>query len=311
MPQNQSKTVFITGGNGFIGSNLTRLLVKKKFNVNLLVRKNSNLWRLKDINRNIKIYQGEIEDVKGLKKIINKIKPNYIIHLASYGNSSEENNLKKIVDTNISGLINLLEASDNINYKKLIICGSSSEYGFKNKPMTETDYLLPNSYYSAAKGSAALLAQSYALENKKPIAILRLFSAYGPFEEYNRFIPTIINNALKNKKVLITKENIKRDFIYIDDVVNAFYKTMHAKLNSGEIINIGTGKQYANKDIIRIIEKILKIKLKLGIFPKRAWDTSNWVANNLKAKKLLKWKPEFSLEEGLIETIKWNKKLIK
>jgi nucleoside-diphosphate-sugar epimerase len=306
----KTKTVFITGGGGFIGSNLTRLLVKKNFNVNILVRKNSDLWRLKNINTNIKIYQGEIEDVSELKKTINKIKPEYIIHLASYGNSSEESDFKKSVDVNILGLINLLKACENINYKKLIICGSSSEYGFKNKPMSETDYLLPNSYYSAAKGSATLLAQSYALKKNKPIVILRLFSVYGPFEENNRLIPTIIKNALKKEKILVTKEDVKRDFIFIDDVTQAFYKTMQTKINNGDIINIGTGKQYTNLEIAIKIEKILKLKLKLGTFPKRAWDTNNWVANNSKAKKILKWSPEYSIDQGLRKTIDWNKNII-
>ena len=193
----KNKNVFITGAGGFVGANLTRFLIKKNYQVNVLVRNKSNLWRLKEINKNIKIYKADITNKEKLKKIINRIKPDYIIHLASYGNSPDEDNFKKIIDVNISGLINLLQASESINYKKIIICGSSSEYGFKNKPMTETDYLHPNSYYSAAKGSATLLAQSYALEKNKPIVILRLFSVYGPFEENNRFIPTIIKNALK------------------------------------------------------------------------------------------------------------------
>lgn len=307
MPQNQSKKVFITGGSGFIGSNLARLLIKKNYNVNLLVRKNSNLWRLKEINKDVKIHQGEIGDIKNLKKLITKLEPKYIIHLASYGNSSSENNLKKIIDVNILGLVNLLEVSKKNNYKKLIVCGSSSEYGFKNKPMTETDYLHPNSYYSATKSSATLIAQSYALENNKPIVILRPFSVYGPFEENDRFIPIVIKKTIRNEKVLVTKEEVKRDFIFIDDVVNAFYKSMLLKTNKGEIINIGTGKQYSNKEIIRMIEKILKLKLKLGVFPKRAWDTNNWVANNLKAKRILKWHSKNSMEQGLRKTIKWFK----
>lgn len=301
----KNKNVFITGGNGFIGSNLARLLIKKNYNVNLLARKNSNLWRLKEINKDVKIHQCEIEDIENLKKIITKLKPKYIIHLASYGNSSSENNLKKMIDVNILGLVNLLEASKKINYKKLIICGSSSEYGFKKKPIAETDFLDPNSYYSATKGSATLIAQSYALEENKPIVILRPFSVYGPFEENNRFIPTIIKKAVSNEKVLVTKEEVKRDFVFIDDVVNAFYKSMELKTNKGELINIGTGKQYSNKEIIKIIEKILKLKLKLGIFPKRVWDTSNWVTNNLKAKRVLKWYPENSIEQGLRQTVEW------
>lgn len=307
MRQNQSKKVFITGGNGFIGANLTKFLKNKNYHVSVLVRDKSKLWRLKGIIKNINIYKADITSIKKLEGIMKKVNPDYIIHLASYGNSSNENDFKKIIDVNILGLKNLLMASQNINYKKFIIAGSSSEYGFKNKPMTETDYLFPNSYYSAAKGSATLLAQSYALEKNKPIAILRLFSVYGPFEENNRFIPTVIKKALNKEKILVTKEEVKRDFIFIDDVVSAFYKTMKTKINKGEVINIGTGKQYSNKQVVRKIEKILKLKLTLGTFPKRAWDTNNWVANNSKAKKMLKWNPKYSIEEGLKKTIEWNK----
>lgn len=307
MRQNQSKKVFITGGNGFIGANLTKFLKSKNYKVSVLVKKNSNLWSLKEIIKNTTIYKADITNKKELERIMKKVNPDYIIHLASYGNSSNENDFKKIIDVNISGLINLLMASQSINYKKFIIAGSSSEYGFKEKPMTETDYLYPNSYYSAAKGSATLLAQSYALKENKPIVILRPFSVYGPFEENNRFIPTVIKKALNKEKILVTKEEVKRDFIFIDDVVSAFYKTMKTRLNKGEIINIGTGKQYSNKQVVRKIEKILNLKLKLGTFPKRAWDTNNWVANNQKAKKMLKWSPKFSIEEGLKKTIEWYK----
>ena len=118
---NKNKNVFITGANGFIGANLTRFLVNKNYHVSVLVRNKSNLWRLKDIIKNIKIHKADITNKEKLKKIIKKVNPNYIIHLASYGNSSNENNLKKILDVNILGLINLLQASENINYKKLII----------------------------------------------------------------------------------------------------------------------------------------------------------------------------------------------
>nr|MBI5456058.1 NAD(P)-dependent oxidoreductase [Candidatus Levybacteria bacterium] len=302
----KNKTIFITGANGFIGANLTRFLAKKNFKVHILVRNKSDLWRLNGIVRTIKIHEADVTNNLKLKKIIKKIKPDYIIHLASYGNSSTEIDFNKIVNINVMGLINLFNASESTNYKKLIVCGSSSEYGFKNKPMAEIDYLLPNSYYSAAKGAASLLAQGYAIKNSKPIVIIRPFSVYGPFEEKNRFIPTIIKKALKNEKILVTKESVKRDFVFIDDLVSAFHKTLTTPLNPGEIINIGTGKQYSNKEIVKKIEKILKLKLKLGTFPKRAWDTDNWVANNQKARKVLKWNPKYSIDQGLKKTIEWH-----
>ena len=308
----EAKNVFITGATGFIGSNLSRFLLKKGYRVNILLRKKSDTSNLDDILHLLIIHKGELSNKNNLKRILEKIKPTYIFHLASYGNSSTQKELNKMIEVNFLGLYNLLDASLGVKYKSFVISGSSSEYGFKNKPMRETDILEPNSYYSATKSAASLLAQSFALENNKPIKILRLFSVYGPFEDKNRLIPTAISKALQNKDIFITKGKIKRDFIYVDDVVEAFYKVMITITKKGEIINIGTGKHYDNKDIAEKIKKIInkKIKIKLGKFPKRSWDTNFWVADVKKAKKILKWAPKNTLNEGLKKTIEWNMKKI-
>lgn len=303
----QAGSVFITGATGFIGSNLTRFLLKKGYSVHILLRKNSDTSNIKDILKLLKIHKGSLSEKNKLEIILKKIKPSYIFHLSSYGNSSFQKELDKMIYVNILGLYNLLQASLKINYKSLIISGSSSEYGFKNKPMKESDLLEPNSYYSATKSAASLLAQSFAYKNNKPIIILRLFSVYGPHEENSRLIPTVIKKALRNEKIFVTKETVKRDFIFIDDVLEAFYKTMKSKLKNGEIINIGTGKQYSNKEIIKTVEKILNLKLRLGVFPQREWDSANWVANINKSKKMLKWTAKNNIEQGLIKTIKWQK----
>lgn len=307
MALSKSKTVFITGANGFIGANLIRLLIKNDYKVNALIRRNANLWRIKDMLKDIKVYKGDITDFKSLQKIVNNIRPAYIFHLASYGNSSQDSNLNEMIETNIIGLKNLLETTLNINYKAFVISGSSSEYGFKNQAMKEVDSLKPNSYYSATKACATLIAQSFALINNKPITIARLFSAYGPYEENNRLIPTVIKLALANEEISLTSGKVQRDFIYVEDIVEAFLKITKTKLKNGEIINLGTGKQHDNKDVVKIIEKILhkKLRIKIGKFAKRAWDTNYWVADNQKAKKLLSWRPKYDLEKGLKQTINW------
>lgn len=306
---NKSRTVFITGANGFIGANLIRLLLERDYIVHALVRQNSNLWRIEDISEKIKIHKADICQPDKLKEILTDVKPDYIFHLASYGNSSSDTNLEEMVNVNILGLINLLEATKTIKYKAFIISGSSSEYGFKSKPMVETDNLEPNSYYSATKAAATLIAQSFALLNNKPIIIVRPFSVYGPYEENNRLIPIVIKLALSGKEISITKEKVRRDFIYVGDIAQALLKIATTKLKNGEIINLGTGEQHGNDEIVRIIEKILhkKLKVRIGKYPKRAWDTDYWVANNQKVKKLLSWQPKYSLEKGLRETINWAK----
>jgi nucleoside-diphosphate-sugar epimerase len=116
--------------------------------------------------------------------------------------------------------------------------------------------------------------------------------------------------AFNDKEILLTRGKVQRDFIYVGDVTQALLKIANTKLKHGEIINLGTGKQHGNDEIIKIIEKILhkKLKVKVGEYPKRAWDTDYWVSNNQKAKKLLAWRPKYNLEEGLRETINWLKK---
>lgn len=308
MKKGKSK-ILITGAGGFIGSNLARNFLKNNCEIHALLRKNTNTSRIKDILPQINIHFCDLTNKKLLKKIMGQTKPDYIFHLASYGNFPHQTELDKMIKTNVVGLLNLLDTTKDISYKSFLIAGSSSEYGFKNKPMKEKDYLEPPTYYAGTKASATLIAQAFAKTNKKPIAILRLFSVYGPDEPRTRLIPTVISQALNNKEIRLTKEKIKHDFIYIADVVEAFEKCISKKVAHGEIFNIGSGKQSSNHEVVKIIEKLLKrkLKIKIGAFPKRIWDANHWVADNSKAKKLIGWDPKFNLRSGLMETIEWTK----
>lgn len=310
-----NKTCVITGGAGFIGANLTKQLLKKNYEVHILIKNDSPLWRLNEIKKekNLHIHKTNINNASDLKKIMKTLKPKKIFHLASYGNYSRQTELSKMVNVNVIGTKNILEATHHINYDSLIITGSSSEYGFKNKPMRENDFLLPESYYAATKASATLISSTYAKLNKKPIKILRLFSVYGPLEDPSRLIPTIITCTIKNKEINITKGKIKRDFIYIEDVVSAIIKASNfnkAKLY-GEIFNIGTGFQYTNKEVVNTLQKIANKNLNIQFnFKERAWDTNYWVADINKTQRELGWKPKFNLDKGLKKSYLWYRKNI-
>lgn len=280
------------------------------YNINLIVRKDTNFWRLKDIVSKIRIHKVDLLENLKLYRAVNKIKPNIIVHLATYSNYRNQRAIRQMVNLNIQGTLNLLMASMNIDYTIFINTGSSSEYGFKNKPMNEEDLLEPTSFYAATKASATLLCQVFARELKRPIVILRPFSVYGPYEKKDRFIPTIIKAVIENKPISLTSGKQRRDFIYIDDVIDAYIKVIkNGKSLAGQILNIGTGKQYANNDVVKTLFKAVgkTVSVKKGAFPKRFWDTPYWVANISKTNKLLKWKPQFSLEEGLKKTYSWYK----
>lgn len=301
-------SVLITGGAGFIGSNIVRKLLQKKYNLNLILKKTTNLWRIRDVLSELKIYEGDLLDKESLKKIVHKIRPSIIIHLATFSDYRNQEDFEQMVNVNMIGTMNLLLASREIDYQIFVNTGSSSEYGFKDKPMNEKEILEPISFYAATKASATLLCQTFSREYKKPIATLRPFSVYGPYEDQGRFIPTIIRSVLEKKPIRLTPGNQRRDFIYIDDVADIYMKTIkNRKKLSGQILNVGTGIEYSNDDVVNTLFKAVgkKVPIQKGDFPLRIWDNPHWVADISKIKKNLNWKPKYSLEEGLKKTYQW------
>ena len=242
--------------------------------------------------------------------MVKKINPSIIIHLATYSEYRDQSAVFKMVDVNINGTLNLLMATRDLNYDIFINTGSSSEYGIKNKPMKENDLLEPLSFYAVTKASATLLCQVFAKEFQKPIVTLRPFSVYGPYEEKKRFIPTIIKAVIEEKTIKLTPGDQRRDFIYIDDVIDIYINTiLKGKKLAGQVLNMGTGIEYTNDQVVQALLKVTgkKVKIDKGAFPKRLWDTSHWVADISKTNKLLNWKPKFSLENGLKKTYLWFK----
>lgn len=303
-----NKRVAITGGAGFIGANLIRKLLSLNHEINLLVRPSTDLWRLKDVLAQIKIHEIDIFDKQNLTKTFTKINPQAIIHLATYTQYRNQQDFEQMVETNIKGTLNILAASKDINYDVFINTGSSSEYGIKGKPMKEADILEPVSFYAATKSSATLLCQVFSREYKKPIVTLRPFSVYGPFEEKTRFIPTIIKSVIENKTIKLTPGNERRDFIYVDDVTEIYVKAIQkGKSLVGQILNMGTGIEYTNDEIVKTLFKVAnkKVEIEKGAFPARLWDTPHWVADISKIKKLLNWEPKYKIDEGLRKTYQW------
>lgn len=304
------KKYLITGASGFVGSVLLRKLTSNRYNIHIILRKESNTWRIGDILSKVKIHYSDLSDVKELTRIIKKIKPDIIFHLATHGAYSYQEDANKIINTNILGTWNLLQACNEINYELFVNTGSSSEYGFKKYAMRETDILKPASYYAVTKCAQTLLCTHIAKQEDRPIVMIRPFSIYGPFEEPRRFIPTLMKNLYFKKEMNLVSPDTARDYIYVDDIIDAFLTINELKKHKGECFNIGTGIQSTIKDVVEAAVKVTgrNTKFNWSKMESRKWDTNNWVADISKAKKLLKWKPKTSLETGLILTWEWFKK---
>jgi nucleoside-diphosphate-sugar epimerase len=303
------KVYLITGATGFIGSCLLRELINKNEKVHIILRKKANLWRIKDILGQTNIHFNNLSNLDKLSKLIKKIRPNIIYHLATYGAYSSQNDANLCIKTNVQGTWNLLRATADIDYELFVNTGSSSEYGFKTSPMKETDLLEPASYYAVTKSSQTLLCSYFAKVNNKPVVTLRPFSVYGAYEDGSRFIPTLLKSLYFHKKMNLVSPYITRDWIYVDDVVNAYLSVNKLSKYGGEIFNIGTGTQKTIKEVVELAVKVTaeKTTFKWKGMKNRIWDTDCWVADISKSARLLKWKPKVNLEQGLLLTWKWFK----
>lgn len=299
----------ITGGAGFIGANLVNKLLDLGYkNINLIIKDSTALRRLKNALPKLNLHKVDLLEKESLQEVVKKINPSVILHLATYSAYRDQTAAEQMIDVNVKGTLNLLTATKDIGYDIFINTGSSSEYGIKEKPMKEDDLLEPISFYAATKASAALLCQVFAKEHKKPIVTLRPFSVYGPYEEEKRFIPIIIKAVIENKPIKLTSGDQRRDFIYVQDVIDIYIKTVSlGKKLSGQILNMGTGIEYTNDEVVQTLFKVTgkKVAIEKGAFPKRLWDAPHWIAEMSKTKKYLNWEPKFTLEEGLKKTYNW------
>ncbi len=306
----KNKRILITGATGFIGSNLVRYFLKNGANIFICTLRTSDKWRIQDILKDISEYSVDLRDLVRLKKIIKITKPHIIIHTAIYGGYIFQKDTHKIIETNFTGTVNLINACKYTDYELFINTGSSSEYGIKLKPMKETDVLEPLDEYGVYKAAATLYCHAFARKENRPIVTARLFSPYGYYEEKTRFIPSLILSCLKFKNPRLSLPNSVRDFIFIDDIMEAYKKIIENKDNiAGEIFNLGFGCQHTVGEVARYIVKLTgnRVNLDWGKVNNPRQEPKFWQADISKAKKLLGWHPEHHFKSGLVKNINWFK----
>lgn len=305
----KEKKILITGGTGFIGANLVRRLVKVGHKPTVLIRKESNLWRLKDIISKVDLLETDILNYERLIKDINIVRPHCIYHLAVYGaNQGTQKDLNETLKINILGTANILRAGHSSGIEYCVNTGSSSEYGIKESSMQENDVLQPANYYGVSKAATTLLANAFSIQNKLPAVTLRLFSPYGYYEDKNRFVPSVIMAGIKNKQIELSNPDFVRDFIFIDDVIDAYIYFLNGNKYYGEVFNIGSGKQTKLGDFVKIVEQVLRKKIKINWSGHRSnqLEPKRWQADITKSKIMLNWKPKHTIDD-LEKICKWHK----
>ena len=315
------KKYFITGSEGFIGSNLVEKLLKKKIYVFALVQYNSfgNVGWLRNIankNKNIEIVFGDLTDPNTYIDYLKK--SDYVINLASLISVPYSYHASKsYFQNNILGCHFLYDSCRKFNIKKIVHFSTSEVYGTpKDLPITENTVFNPQSPYAASKAGADFVAKSYFYSFNLPIIILRPFNNFGPRQSLRAVIPTIISQALNGNIIKLGKVTTKRDFLYVEDTVDAVIKTINInKRLFGEELNLGTNYTLKVKDIIQLVSSILNKKLTLKLNKEKLRPKKSEVeilkCDYSKARKQIHWKPEYNGKKGfklaLNKTINWYK----
>jgi len=310
------KKVLITGATGFVGANLVRMVLKQGSEVYIITRKESDKWRIDDVLGEIAEYNTDFNidllDCDKLKRIIRRIRPDIIYHTATYGGRPGQKDAIKIAQTNLIGTINLIKACQKFGFDLFVNTGSSSEYGIKERAMQEGDLLEPVNDYGISKSAATQYCRAVARNKGLPIVTLRLFSPYGSYEQSTRLIPSVILSCLRRKKPKISSPYFVRDFVYIQDVLDAYAKLSEVPDLGGEVFNIGSGKQCMVGDVANMIIELSGYCTELETGMPQGWpnEPKKWEADISKANDILGWMPKYSMEKGLAETIRWFEKNI-
>ena len=304
----KNKRIIVTGATGFIGSNIIRYSSKQGAKVSAFFLKGDDKWRINDISKDIAEYPVDLLERAELESAILQIKPQIIFHTAAYGGHAFQKDTDRIMKTNFLGTVNLLNACNNAGFELFVNTGSSSEYGIKFHPIKEDDLPEPMTAYGVSKLAATLYCQAVARSENKPIVTLRLFSPYGYYDEQTRLISSVTISCLKGRNPKVSSPDYVRDFVFIEDVIDAYIKVMENKDRvKGEVLNIGSGRQYSVAEAVGEIIKFTKnvSKPQWGKKPKHRVEPEIWQADISKAERLLNWKPKYDLSRGLKKTIDW------
>jgi nucleoside-diphosphate-sugar epimerase/glycosyltransferase involved in cell wall biosynthesis len=299
--------ILVLGGSGFIGANLFLTLLAHREDV-YGTTSQFEAWRLEGAQDKHKLVVDLLVDAD-LDDMFGAIKHRTVFNCVSYGGYSFETDYNLVYQTNFNLTAKILQRLDAKTISCYVHSGSSSEYGDNCAGPKETAFPSPNSDYAVSKVACANLIHFFGKKKRLPCANLRLYSIYGPLEDSSRLIPTVVRFGTQGHYPDFVEPHISRDFVYIDDTVEAFIDTALnlREEDYGESFNIGTGCKTTIARIAELAGEMFNIaeQPRFASMPDRVWDTTEWYADTEKAAARLGWRAKTSLQEGLVRTLAW------
>ncbi|HYV91007.1 MAG TPA: NAD-dependent epimerase/dehydratase family protein [Chitinophagales bacterium] len=304
--------IFVFGASGFIGANVFNSIFKIRSDCFALTHQYLQAWRLRLLDVPYEnIIHCDVTLLSSVKNVFEKFHPQTVFNMAAYGAYSKQQNVNLIYETNVLGTLNVLGNCGDV--AAYVHAGTSSEYGLNSAAPVENATLIPNSNYAVSKVSASYLIEYYSQFHNINAINLRLYSAYGAWEEPDRLISSLIENIRKGKLPPFVSPDISRDFVFVGDAVEAF---VDAALNingetKGKSFNIASGKKTTIRELVNVAIQEFNIteKPEWGSMQNRSWDLKDWYGNPESAHKYLGWKASTDLATGLRKTFKWQEKI--
>jgi len=309
----RNKNILVTGGAGFIGSHLTRRLLKLGANVSVIVKYKSIIdnVRLSSLWDEINIIEADLRNLDSLRQF-NKQSYDIIFHLAAYNHVGDSFlHFNESLISNTIATANLLEFAPD--FERFVYTSTSEVYGYQEHVPFQEDFTpYPISPYSIGKYAGELYARMKQHQTQKDIVSIRPFNTFGPYQSDRAIIPELIIKCLRGLPIKTTEGKQTREFNYIENIVDGFIAISENNPPPKQPINIGLNQEIAIRDLVLKIHELSasKSELKIGALPNR--DTEIWrmCADNSRAHKILGWEPKISFEEGLKRTIDWFSKYL-
>lgn len=303
----RGRRVLVTGATGMIGASLVRRMVAVGDSVFALSRPGANRVRLETLHGQIEIVEVDYCDAAALAAVVKQADPEVAFHLASTPFNPPDIPATQHFAVNVTATVALLEAMRGLGGDRRVICaGSCAAYG-EGRSIAEEAPAMPRTVLGAAKQAARVALETYARQFGLRTICLCLFTPFGPWEAPGRLIPHIIRSARAGRDIPLTEGRQERDFLAVDDAVEAFMRAMSADVAGGTTINICSGTPVAVRDLARKLLELLgnESRLELGALPTRPDEIQVISGHNGRAAELLGWSPTLSLEAGLRRSIEW------
>jgi nucleoside-diphosphate-sugar epimerase len=299
--------VVITGAAGFVGANLAARAVELGAPVHLIVRPGSDVARLDALRSRCTVHEADLAEPGAVAAVMASASPVVVFHAAKHSGHPSRMNHAAAYRTNVLGARAVLEALPKD--ARLVALGSSLEYGPGEGPLRETQTSRPDTVHGVTKAAATELCLHFARTRGTAVACLRLFSVYGPWEAPERFLPTLLRAAVTGGPFALTPPGVMHDWVHVDDVVDACVLAATNSAVVGQVVNVGTGRETSNEDVVLMVERLLgrAVLRDEKPYPPAPYDRASWVADTEKARQLLDWSAATTLEEGIRRTIDWHR----